>query len=195
MKSLIHLTFTCLAFSTIYMSCFSPISMRNTRNIQTYQDEFRGSKKIILEQTLYPTERTYLSNINALSIIFEKEMMPSQTEQNTIYLVFSRGTGSFTIDKKGFMKIGDTTFPLDAKSMQTEYKTQVSTSVDTAGMTSTETSHWLNDYFKMPLTTEMVALMRRNQGLTLRFYAGPIPLTFIIKGSNAEKLREWVSKT
>jgi hypothetical protein len=194
MKSLIHLTLTCLLFSTIYISCFAPVSIRNARNIQTFQDEFRGSKKYILEQTLFTTERTYLSHVSSLSIFFEKEIIPSQAEQNNMYLVFSRGTSSFTIDKKGFLKIGETTFPIEAKGMQTEYKTNVNTSVDTAGVTSTETSHWLNDYFKIPLTTEMVALMRKNQGLTLRFYAGPIPLTFVIKGNDAGKLRDWINK-
>ena len=194
MKSLIRLCIICLLFSTLYSACFKPFSTLNYQNVKVFQDDFKGSKKYILKQTLFTSERNYLASVNALSIIYEREMIPLQPDNNNIYLIFSRDNSSFTVDKKGFIKIGETTFPIEAKSMQTEYKTSQSTSTDTSSVTRTETTHWLNDYFKIPLTTEMMSLLRKNQTFTMRFYAGPVPLTFDVKGRNAERLNEWLYK-
>lgn len=194
MKPFIQLCIICLLFSTFYSSCFKSFSIVNYHNVIVFQDEFRGSKKYILKQTLYSSERNYLTSVNALSIIYEREIIPLQPDNNNIYLIFSRDNSSFTVDKKGFIKIGETTFPIEAKSMQTEYKTNQSTSTDTSGVTTTETAHWLNDYFKIPLTTEMMSLLRKNQMLTMRFYAGPVPITFVVKGRDAERFNEWLNK-
>lgn len=194
MKSLIQLCIICLLFPTLYSACSKSFSIVNYHNFMVFQDEFRGSKKYILKQTLSSSERNYLTSVNALSIIYEREMIPLQPDNNNIYLIFSRDNSSFTVDKKGFIKIGETTFPIEAKSMQTEYKTSQSTSTDTSGVTITETTHWLNDYFKIPLTTEMMSLLRKNQMLTMRFYAGPVPLTFVVKGRDAERFNEWLNK-
>ena len=194
MKSFIQLCIICLLFLTFYSACSKSFSIQNYHNVIVFQDEFKGSKKYIIKQTLYSSERNYLTSVNALSVIYEREIIPSQPDNNNIYLIFSRDNSSFTVDKKGFMKIGETTFPIEAKSMQTEYKTSQSTLTDTSGVTRTETTHWLNDYFKIPLTTDMMTSLRKNQTFTLRFYAGPVPLTFVVKSRDAERINEWLNK-
>ena len=178
---------------------FAIVSCGTYNSIQTYQDEFKGTKKHILNHLVRPQERRSL--VASATITYEKEMLSSKTDVYNMYFVFTRGTTSFDIDRKGFVKIGDNKFDVETKSMQTELKTGINdtstTTSDSTGthtISSSETVHWVNDKFKIGLTTEMVAAIAKNKEMTVRFYSGPIPVTFIVQLDYYKKLKEMIAK-
>ena len=178
---------------------FAIVSCGTYNSIQTYQDEFKGTKKHILNHLVRPEERRSL--VTSAIITYEKEMLSSKTDVYNMYFVFTRGTTSFDIDRKGFVKIGDSKFDVETKSMQTELKTGINdtstTSTDSTGthtISSSETVHWINDKFKIGLTTEMVAAIAKSKEMTVRFYSGPIPVTFIVQLDYYKKLKEMMAK-
>lgn len=168
-------------------------------NIQTYQDEFKSSKKFILNQYFRPEERKSL--VSAVNITYEKEIMSVKPDVYNMYFVFTRGTTSFNIDRKGFLKIGESKFDIETKDIQTELKTGVNdtstTTTDSTGthtIASSETVHWVNDKFKIALSPDMVAAITQNNVMTIRFYSGPVPVTFIIKEEYYAKMKEMMTK-
>lgn len=168
-------------------------------NITIYQDEFKSSKKFILNQYFRPEERKSL--VSAVNITYEKEIMSVKPDVYNMYFVFTRGTTSFNIDRKGFLKIGESKFDIETKDIQTELKTGVNdtstTTTDSTGthtIASSETVHWVNDKFKIALSPDMVAAITQNNVMTIRFYSGPVPVTFNIKEGYYAKMKEMMTR-
>ncbi len=193
MKSFLPLPLTTL-FLCVFVSCTAYFN-----RIDTYHDEFKGTKKYILQHYVLPQERR--SPVGSVNITYEKEITAAKTEVFNMYFVFTRGTTSFNIDRKGFLKIGSTRFDIETKSMQTELKTGVNdtstTTTDSTGthtIASSETVHWVNDKFKIALSPEMIAEIAKNQAMMIRFYSGPIPVTFIVQLDYYARLKEMMAK-
>ena len=184
------LVFTCFCLLLSFSSCDS------NNVIRTYNDEFRGGTKLLMNQYARPLDPRH-SPVQAALITYEKEFLNPKPDAFNMYVVFSRGTTSFDVGRKGFIKIGDTIFDVEAKSMQTELKTGVNdtstTTTDSTGthtIASSETVQWLNDKFKIVFTPEMVAALNNSTLMTIRFYSGPTPVTFVVGDYNYSKLRE-----
>ncbi len=188
------LFFTYFCFLWAFTSC-------DTNNvIRTYTDEFKGGTKLLMNQYVRPIDPRH-SPVQMAIITYEKELVNPKPDAFNMYVVFSRGATSFDVGRKGFIKIGDSIFDVEAKSMQTELKTGINdtstTTTDSTGthtIASSETVQWLNDKFKIAFTPEMVAALLKSKLMTIRFYSGPTPVTFVVGDYNYGKLRELIER-
>ena len=99
------------------------------------------------------------------------------------------------------MKIGDSKFNIETKTMQSELRTGLNdTSTTTTDSTGTHTTasseaiQWVNDKFKIALTDEMIEAIAKSNSMLIRFYSGPIPVTFILKPDGYEKMKEMMAR-
>ena len=164
--------------------------------IRTYNDEFRGGTKLLMNQYVRPLDQRH-SPVQMAIVTYEKEFLNPKPDAFNMYFFFARATTSFDVGRKGFLKIGDTIFDVEAKSMQTELRTGVNdtttTTTDSTGthtIASSETVQWLNDKFKIAFTPDMVTALKNSTLMTIRFYSGPTPVTFVVDDYNYTKLRE-----
>lgn len=160
-------------------------------NFQRFDDEFKNSKKLIARVLLDSKERR--TEINGAYIIFDREISDKQ-DITKAYLVISRTSSSFKVEKSGFLKADDKTFDIEISQAATEYKSKNETSIstfaktDSTGVTTGQTTEieehsWIDDKFMFTLTPEMISAVKESNEVVLRFYFGPIPATFKIKGS------------
>jgi len=160
-------------------------------DFQKFDDEFKNSKKLIARVLLDSKERR--TEINGAYIIFDREISDKQ-DITKAYLVISRTSSSFKVEKSGFLKADDKTFDIQIIQAETEYKSKNETSVstyaksDSTGVTTGQTTDieqhsWIDDKFMFTVTPEMISAIKETNDVVLRFYFGPVPATFIIKGS------------
>jgi len=160
-------------------------------DFQRFNDEFKNSKKLIARVLLDSKERR--TEINSAYIIFDREISDKQ-DITKAYLVISRTSSSFKVEKSGFLKADDKTFDIEISQAESEYKSKNETSVstfaktDSTGVTTGQTTEieehsWIDDKFMFTLTPEMISAVKESNEVVLRFYFGPIPATFKIKGS------------
>lgn len=157
---------------------------------KVYEDEFTNSTKSIARMELRPLERK--TEIGNAHIIFERTKS-LRSDKYEAYCVVARSSSSFTAEQRGFMKIDGTNYEINIgnitseQKMSTEttasaYTTSDSTSITTGTYTDTDTRLWIDDKFKFSLTAQMLESLRTSGELILRFYFGPIPATYRIKG-------------
>jgi hypothetical protein len=160
-------------------------------DFQRFDDEFKNSKKLIARVLLDSKERR--TEINGAYIIFDREISDKQ-DVTKAYLVISRTSSSFKVEKSGFLKADGKTFEIEISQPETEYKTKNETSVstyaksDSTGVTTGQTTDieqhsWIDDKFMFTVTPEMISAIKETNEVVLRFYFGPVPATFIIKRS------------
>jgi hypothetical protein len=160
-------------------------------DFQKFDDEFKNSKKLIARVLLDSQERR--TEINGAYIIFDREISDKK-DITKAYLVISRTSSSFKVEKSGFLKADGKTFEIEISQPETEYKSKNETSVstyaksDSTGVTSGQTTDieqhsWIDDKFMFTVTPEMISAIKETNNVVLRFYFGPVPATFIIKGS------------
>ncbi|MEN9612181.1 MAG: hypothetical protein RLZZ628_2995 [Bacteroidota bacterium] len=167
--------------------------------IQHYSDEFKKTETFILNQHFTPDEKKSL--VKTAFITYQKQKS-KVSEKITLFFVFQRNLMSFNIDKKGFIKTNDRSFEIDGKNLNTENVTQTvtnnniivldSTGVQTALLSSNETTHWLQDKFQLELSDEIAQMLRNGQDLKFRFYSGAIPITFTVKNKDWLILKNWL---
>ncbi len=184
-----------LLFTTV--SCET--QSRSQTRIQTFNDEFKGSKKLLLEQRINP-KNYFRSPVTYALITYEKEIIALKPDAFNVYFVFTRGSATFDLSNKGYIKIGDAKFEIELKSMDVQHKTGMNdtstTTSDSTGthtISSSETVQWINDKFRVDFTAIMVDAIAKNEEITLQFYSGPKPVTFIIAGRRFEELKEFVA--
>jgi hypothetical protein len=160
-------------------------------NFQSFDDEFKNSKKLIARVLLDSEERR--TEINGAYIIFDREISDKQ-DITKAYLVISRTSASFKVEKSGFLKADDKTFDIEIRQVDTEYKSKNETSIstfaktDSTGVTTGQTIEneehsWIDDKFMFTLTPEMISAIKETNEVVMRFYFGPVPATFKIKRS------------
>jgi hypothetical protein len=160
-------------------------------DFQRFDDEFKNSKKLIARVLLDSKERR--TEINGAYIIFDREISDKQ-DITKAYLVISRTSSSFKVEKTGFLKADGKTFEIEISQPETEFKSKNETSVstyaksDSTGVTTGQTTDieqhsWIDDKFLFTLTPEMISAIKETNEVVLRFYFGPVPATFIIKRS------------
>lgn len=161
------------------------------RRFQSFDDEFRNSRKLIARISLRPEEKR--TEINSAYVLFEREITSGSNKTNA-YFVVSRSTKSFRIQDRGYLRAGDKTFETDITNILSEYKSKSSATFQTfAGSDSTGASSgvladmderiWIDDKFMLILTPEMTSEIKNAGEFIARFYFGPVPATFRFSGS------------
>ncbi len=179
------LLFTISIASIFFSSCGFLLNNQNA-----YTDEFRNSKIFTIKQIVSPIE--FGSEISNATLTYER-IVSETSESLNLYFIIARSTGSFRIEKKGFLKVNNTNFELFPETEGTEYNTKQetntsttttkdSTTVKTQYNTDVQSYNWLTDKFIVRFTPEMMASISKTNELIFRFYFGPTPATFIIKG-------------
>jgi len=107
--------------------------------------------------------------------------------------VVGRSSYSFKIDQKGFFRIDNNTYEITLDNITSEQKAETdiststyhksdSTGVSSGSSTDSDTHLWIDDKFLFTLTPEMISKIKMANVLNIRFYFGPEPGTFKIKG-------------
>jgi hypothetical protein len=187
--------FTVMVIMIILAGCTG----RFYNKVITYDDEFRNNSKRITRVSLRSEEKR--TEVNNAKIVFEREFSSGQGEGSPkAYFVISRSSASFRIDRIGFMKCGGQKFELTVVEPISEYKTEYETtamsteSSDSTGyssfqMSDTNSSQWFDEKFVIDITPDMASGIRESDGVTFRFYFGPIPATYILDGKRLEAVK------
>jgi len=145
-----------------------------------------------------PTE--FGSEITNATLTYERVIFET-SETFKIYFIVARSTESFGIDKKGYMKVNETNYEIFPETEGTQYNTKQetntsttttkdSTTVKTQYNTDVKSYNWLTDKFIVRFTPEMIASIYKTNEITFRFYFGPTPATFKLKGSNLKHVQK-----
>jgi len=165
---------------------------------QEFYDEFRNSRKAIVRMDIRPLEsRTEIGNAN---IIFEREYS-EQYDIVKAYIVIERSSSSFKIGDQGFFKIDNDSYEISLEKIVSEQKMKTestissfsktdSTTVSSGSSTESDTRIWIDDKFVFTLTNDMINKIKTSENLIFRFYFGPIPGTFRIKGTDLNLLKK-----
>lgn len=158
--------------------------------VQEFDDEFTDTRKVIARMDVLPVERR--TEINSARIIFEREYS-DRNDFVKAYFVIARSSESFQPAMEGFMKIDDDTWEISLDNILSEHKMSTETSsssysksdstgVSSGSSSSTDTDIWIDDKFMFPLTDDMISKIREADKMMIRFYFGPVPGTFRIRG-------------
>lgn len=195
MKNLVFKLLTGVIFLTALLTgCIRSLYYRT----QEYNDEFKNSKKQIARMDVRPQESR--TDVDYARIIFEREISDNH-DITKAYFVISRSPISFRTDQTGFLKIDNDAYEITLDYILSEQKadTEISTSsyiksdstgVSSGSSASSDTNLWIDDKFMITLTPEMISKIRMADVLIIRFYFGPIPGTFKIKGYDLNQLKK-----
>jgi hypothetical protein len=158
--------------------------------VYSYQDEFLHNSKKYTRIHLKPVERR--TEIGSANMIFEKEMN-KEGEAVNVYFVVSRSSSSFKVKNKGFVKTGDKQFDVPLMDPVSEFKSKSETTIygiataDTSGVVTGQTADidtrtWIEDKFVINLSNEIAEGIKEASNVILRFYFGPIPITYKLEG-------------
>jgi len=187
---------TLTIISVMALLTSSACSLIQYAKIQKFDDEFKNTRKTIARMYLKPDERK--TEVGAAKIILEREISDNMTVTNA-YFVISRASSSFKVDKSGFLKADGQTFELSIEPV-TEFKHRNETSVstyartDSTGVTTGQTMDtneysWFDDKFMFRLTPELISAINGSDEFIVRFYFGPIPATYKVKGADMRHVR------
>jgi hypothetical protein len=158
--------------------------------VYSYRDEFRDNVKILTRVMLKPEDRR--TEIGTSKIIFE-HVVNKDMERVDAYFVISRSSSSFKVDKTGFLKADDKKFDLSLINTESGLKIRSEAGIsgfntlDTTGvaigqMADMDTRAWIEDKFLINLSQEAAASISAAEVVIFRFYFGPIPATYELKG-------------
>jgi hypothetical protein len=158
---------------------------------QKFDDEFKNERKILARVSLKPEERR--TEIMSAKVIFERVLSGNRDNVNA-YFVIARESSSFKIDNSAFLKADNQTFELQIDNPVSELKSETETSVssyassDSTGVKTGQTTDidsrtWFDDKFMFAVTPEMVTRISNAKEMIVRFYFGPVPATYIFRGS------------
>jgi len=187
-------TYLYLIIIVILPSC---LSVRYNKVYQ-YIDEFRGSSREYVRVMLKPVERR--TEIGNARVIFEK-IEGEYVKSNDAYFVIMRAASSFRADEIGFLKAGETKFgfkltdPISELRMETEETVSTYTSQDSTGTSVTtsadmDTRTWVEEKFIFKISEEIARAIMETDEIVLRFYFGPVPVTYRITGKELDLIKE-----
>jgi hypothetical protein len=165
---------------------------------QEFNDEFKNSRKTIARMEIRPLEPR--TEIGYAKIIFEREFS-DKNDLVKAYFVIDRSSSSFKIDNQGFIRIDDISFNitfediLSEQKMKTEtstssYLTTDSTTVSSGSTVDSDSRIWIDDKFLFTLSEDMIEKIKTSDNIIFRFYFGPIPGTFRIKGTDLKFVKK-----
>lgn len=140
------------------------------------------------------------TEIGYAKIIFEREFS-DKNDLVKAYFVIDRSSSSFKIDNQGFIRIDDISFNitfediLSEQKMKTEtstssYLTTDSTTVSSGSTVDSDSRIWIDDKFLFTLSEDMIEKIKTSDNIIFRFYFGPIPGTFRIKGTDLKFVKK-----
>jgi len=158
--------------------------------VYNYDDEFRGSSREYVRLVLKPEERR--TEIGHARLIFER-VEGTDGAYHEAYIVIMRAASSFGADRKAFLKAGEDKYELELKDPVSEYRTRTDETVstyiskDTSGVsvsttTDIDTRTWIEEKFIIKIPGESINAIMGSEELLFRFYFGPVPATYSIKG-------------
>lgn len=158
--------------------------------VYSYQDEFLHNSKKYARIHLKPIERR--TDIGAANIIFEKEINKEGEDINAYFVVY-RSSSSFKVKDKGFIKTGDRQYDVLLMDPVSQFKSKSEATIsgiataDTSGVVTGQTADidtrtWIEDKFVINLSKEIAEGIKEASNVILRFYFGPIPITYKLEG-------------
>ena len=163
-----------------------------------YRDEFRDSEKAYTRIKVRPDERR--TEVGSARIIIEKELSRGGTSVD-LYFVIYRSASSFRAGFSGYLKADDKKYELALKDPVEELRTKSEVSVsgiatvDSSGIVTGQTADidtrtWIEEKFMAGLSGEMAAVIAGSSEVFFRFYFGPIPVTYKIKGKRLAAIKK-----
>lgn len=202
MKKLFASIFIFLFCIINYISCTSYFSNYNSPN--NYFDEYKRLNTKAFKQSYYPQEK--LSAIQYL----EMELLYHKTEADDtlkLFLNIKRKHPSQEIEKNIYFKTeGKSIAIMPLKQVSSVFHKESfleksSASVtDTSGKVSTTEStnsieqNWIGDNFYVNISDDLVTKIDESNEFSFRLYSGAIPSTFVLKGSNLAKFKEFINR-
>lgn len=176
----------------ILMVAFVAVACSSVKynKVYSYQDEFLHNSKKYARIHLKPVERR--TDIGAANIIFEKEINKEGEDINAYFVVY-RSSSSFKVKDKGFIKTGDRQYDVLLMDPVSEFKSKSEATIsgiataDTSGVVTgqaadIDTRTWIEDKFVISLSKEIAEGIKEASNVILRFYFGPIPITYKLEG-------------
>lgn len=160
----------------------------NYHGVKSYSDDLNNEQRYLLSFRVFPKEG--FTGIGTASLKFDKR---GHADNSTIMAFASivRTSDSFRTEGNGYLKAGDTVLPLALKDVSVESDYSVSDTDDDSDPSVTRVN---NEKFRFELTPDMAAAIRNCRRLELRFYFGPEPATYRIRGMELRKLKQLVNK-
>lgn len=191
MKYIIGIIICCVC---ILSSC----SAVRYNKIYRYKDEFTGSNREYVRIGIRPEERR--TEIGNARVIIEKVEGPGGVTQDT-YFVIMRAASSFGVDRRGFIRAGGINYEVELMDPVSEFRTKTEetlmtvSSGDSTGTTVSTTSDsdtrtWIEEKFMVRIPAESFSSVKSGNEVIFRFYFGPVPVTYVIKGKKLDLVRE-----
>jgi hypothetical protein len=166
--------------------------------VYSYEDEFRGSSRKYLRIVLKDDERR--NEIGDARVILESSH--NENDHSLVaYFAIPRASSSFRADGSGYIKAGEDKFeiplmdPVSEVKMKTEESISTFTSSDSTGVSTTATASsdtqvWIEEKFMLKLSEEHKKSILQAGGVIFRFYFGPVPATYLLRGKKLELIKE-----
>ena len=184
-KLLIPLLFLAL----IPMQACTILILNKYTNIRSYSDDLNNEQRHLLTRVVMPRE--WLSNIGSATMLFEKRGNPYNSGCS-VYISIERGSNSFRSEESGYLKIDGEVFPLLLRELSLERDYDLSVDDDDGGDFTIDRK--ITEKFRIELTPAMIEAFAGGQRAEFRFYFGPEPATYRLKGAGMRKVKRLLRK-
>jgi len=198
MKKIIFLLLILCAF--ILSSCMALVVgtalVSQKKGLEYYNDDFKNSQTIILEQRIDPEENDPFRGykIKTANLTYIKSISDNFDEVN-IYFVISRDPQSFGVGEEAYARINGINYNLilngEKVGEQSHYNTTTITKTD-ENSTKTETNTVLEEKFFIRLSPEMINSIKQTDEIIFRFYFGPNQATYIVQGAKLRMAKKFL---
>lgn len=158
-------------------------------NIRSYSDDLNNERRHLLTRIVMPRE--WLSNIGSATMLFEKRGNPYNSDCS-VYISIERGTNSFRSEESGYLKADGEVYPLLLRELSVERDYDLSVDDDDGGDFTIDRK--ITEKFRIELTPAMIAGITDSRRAEFRFYFGPEPATYRLKGSGLRKVKRLLRK-
>lgn len=158
-------------------------------------DEFKDNHKYTLNYSLSLKE--WLSTIGSADVHFVRDINKSG-ETTTAYFVITKQPQSYSIEKKGYIKIDSYKSEFEINDLRTNgYFVTKSDSTKNKGIQAIPSINdtRLTDQFSVAINPEMIKAIKECKEITFRFYFGPSIATYKIHSSRLNRLKKMLSET
>jgi hypothetical protein len=180
------------------VSCVTP----RYNKVYRYKDEFRENEKAYTRIRVRPDERR--TEVGPARVIIEKES-DIKGISTDLYFVIYRSASSFRVGLSGYLKAGENKYELALRDPLSELRTKSEaansdiTSVDSSGVVTgqaagIDTRTWIEKKFVISLSQEMVSGITGSDEAVFRFYFGPMPATYVIKGNRLSAIKKVLNR-
>lgn len=158
-------------------------------------DEFKDNHKYTLNYSLLLME--WLSTIGSADVSFVRDINKSG-ETTTAYFLINKQPQSYSIEKKGYIKIDSLKSEFEINDLRTNgYFVAKSDSSKNKGIQAIPSINdtRLADQFSVTINPEMIKAIKECKEITFRFYFGPSIATYKIHSSKLNRLKKMLNET